>query len=97
WKLKLGNGIIEKLLGGSPDQVPDRYESSSPASLLPMGVKQVLIHGTADDLPHTMSVEYQKYALSLGEDATLILLQDAGHFESIDPMSKEWPRIVESV
>ena len=37
------------LLGGAPDQVPDRYASASPAARLPLGVPQLLVHGRRDD------------------------------------------------
>ncbi|MEO5951377.1 MAG: alpha/beta hydrolase, partial [Chloroflexia bacterium] len=40
WKMRLSNGIVEQLIGGTPQQMPERYESASPGSLLPLGVKQ---------------------------------------------------------
>ena len=59
WKLKLSGGIVGKLLGGSPAQVPARYSASSPIELLPISVPQRLIHGTNDDIvPFEMSEHF---------------------------------------
>ncbi|MBV9688230.1 MAG: hypothetical protein JO202_00815 [Ktedonobacteraceae bacterium] len=46
WRLRLGNNAVRTLLGGSPRQVSERYAAASPAALLPLGVPQVLIHGS---------------------------------------------------
>ncbi|MBO0794460.1 MAG: alpha/beta hydrolase, partial [Ktedonobacteraceae bacterium] len=49
WHLKLGQEATDELLGGGPQQVPERYATASPAELLPLSIPQVLIHGTEDD------------------------------------------------
>jgi hypothetical protein len=41
-----------------------------------------------------VSAEYQKKAAELGDEARLIELPNAGHFELINPLSKEWPEVV---
>ena len=61
-------------------------------------MKQVLIHGTRDpDVPYQLSQFYVERAQSLGDDATLITLKGAGHFEVIDPGSKEHSRVREAI
>ena len=45
----LGGGACQALLGGEPDDVPERYAVASPAALLPLGVPQLLVHGARDD------------------------------------------------
>ncbi|MET0401363.1 MAG: alpha/beta hydrolase [Cystobacter sp.] len=96
--LHLGEGIVESFLGGTPTQVPERYRLGSPLALLPLGVKQVLIHGTEDDtVPVSLSEGYQQRAASLGETVKLVRLPGAGHFEVINPRAKEWPQIVEAL
>src|SRR5205085_11397911 len=49
WRLNLSNGAVIGLLGGSPRTMPERYAVASPAALLPLGIPQVVIHGTEDD------------------------------------------------
>jgi acetyl esterase/lipase len=97
FELKLGDSVVEKFLGGSPDQFPERYYGASPSELLPLGVPQVLIHGEDDDtVPFALSQEYFKKADLLGDPVKLIGLPGAGHFELVDPESKEWAVIVEN-
>jgi acetyl esterase/lipase len=97
-EMKLGDGAVEKLIGGSKLEMTSRIASASPAELLPLGVKQILIHGTKDDrVPYQISAAYQTTAVARGDDARLVTLHDAGHFEVIDPRSHEWKLIIEAV
>lgn len=97
FELKLSHGVVESFLGGAPDQYPERYYGASPYELLPLGVPQVLIHGTEDpDVPYIISQEYYEKAELLGDPVKLVSLPGAGHFEVIDPKSKEWAIIVEN-
>ncbi|WNG43429.1 alpha/beta hydrolase [Archangium minus] len=96
--LRLGDGIVESFLGGTPEQVPERYALASPAALLPLGVKQVLVHGAEDTtVPISLSAGYHARASALGDPVQLVSLPGAEHFEVIDPRAKEWPQIVEAV
>lgn len=98
WELRLSNGVVEEFLGGRPDEVPDRYDVASPFELLPLTVPQVLIHGTQDEnVPYELSRDYTAKALSLGDTAELVTLPGTGHFEVIDPQSREWKLVVSSV
>jgi len=85
-------------LGGSPGVVPERYTAASPAALLPLGVPQLLVHGTVDDsVPFELSEMYVEAASAAGDEATLLALPGTGHFEVIDPLSHEWPEILASI
>ncbi len=91
WQRELGNGSVGALIGGSPDSLPERYAGASPAELLPLGVPQVLIHGTADDrVPFDMSEAYLARALAAGDEVRLIELPGVDHFALIDPTSEAW-------
>lgn len=95
---RLGDGVVETFLGGTPKSVPERYHLASPAALLPHGVPQVLVHGTEDDtVPVSMSREYAEKAKARGDKVSFVQLDGAGHFELIDPRAKEWERVVEAV
>jgi acetyl esterase/lipase len=98
WEMKLGGGAVEQLIGGSSEEFIARLATASPAEMLPLGVKQILIHGTKDDrVPYQISAAYQTAAVARGDDARLVTLHDAGHFEVIDPSSREWKIILEAV
>jgi dipeptidyl aminopeptidase/acylaminoacyl peptidase len=98
WKQKLGHGIVTRLMGGTPDERPDRYDAGSPIDLLPTGSKHFLVHGTADDtVPLSQSEAFVKRAARLGDRATLVKLEGTGHFELIDPESEAWPSTARAV
>jgi acetyl esterase/lipase len=92
--LQLGSGVVRELLGGTPDQIPQRYAAASPMELLPISVPQRLVHGTADKvIPFEMS---ERFAKASG-NAKLIPLDGAGHFDLIDPNSRFWPTIQRTI
>ena len=82
------------LLGGLPDEHPDRYAFASPRERLPLGTPQLLVHGTADraDLID-LNLTYADAARQAGDDVELVELPGANHFDVIDPRSLAW-RIV---
>jgi pimeloyl-ACP methyl ester carboxylesterase len=85
-RLGLGGGVVETLMGASPDQQPDRYALGSPASRLPIGIPQILVHGLADrTVPASLSANYVDLATSLGDDAEYVPLPGLGHMAMIDP------------
>ena len=87
-ELRCGNGAIEDFLGGSPAQVAARYRSTSPAEMLPLGVRQLLVHGSVDvDVPAVISRRYAAAASAAGDEVSFIELADAGHMDFIDPSS----------
>lgn len=95
WALGLSDSATALLMGGSPSEYPDRYLAGSPYDLLPLGVRQFLLHGTADtDLPLEVSERYVRRASAKGDSATLLTLPDVGHFELIDPNSHIWPTVL---
>ncbi len=85
-------------MGGSPADYPERYAAGSPYDLLPLGIRQFLLHGTEDtDLPLEVSERYVRRATAKGDSATLLTLPDVGHFELIDPTSSVWPTVLSVV
>jgi acetyl esterase/lipase len=93
------NGLAAKLVGGSPMEVPDRYAEVSPASLLPIGVRQVLIHGAADFIvSSSMSNHFLTAAKAAGEpDIKLVSIADADHFAMIEPSSSKWADVMAAI
>jgi acetyl esterase/lipase len=93
YRLDLDGGAVAALLGGGPDEVPDRYAAADPAALGAPDVPVVLVHGDDDDrVPVEMS---RRYAAVTG--ARLVELPGADHFALIDPESAAWPAVLEAL
>ena len=85
-----GEGVT-LLMGGSPREVPNRYKYSSPASLLPLEVPQLLLHGIDDpSVPVSLVEGYAVKARQVGDQITLVVIPNAGHFETMAPRSDAW-------
>lgn len=98
WRARLGNGVVAKLMGGAPDQYPDRYDAGSPIELLPSGARVVLVHGSSDDIvPVSQSKRFFDKAVALGDHLKLVRLEGVGHFELIDPLSAAWASVEQAV
>jgi acetyl esterase/lipase len=78
------------LLGGSLDEVPERYAQADPMRRLPLAVPVGLVHAGGDE---TVSVqrsrEYAAAARAAGADVTLVE-PPGGHRDPIDPHSVAW-------
>jgi len=98
WQLHLSNDAVVELLGGNPREVPERYSAASPAAMLPLGVRQVLLHGTEDvNVPLQVSRAYAAAAKAVNDRVRLIELPGVEHFALIDPSSDAWDRAVEEL
>lgn len=97
WERKLfdNTNVVEHFMAGSPAAVPERYQAGSPPELLPTGVRQVLFHGDHDPfVPLSLSENYYRSAKERGDNVSLFVLPGAGHFEVVDPKTREWQQIL---
>ena len=91
YQLHLSNDAVVELLGADPTHAPERYAASSPAALLPLGLPQVLIHGTADtNVPIQVSQRYATLARAAGDTLSYFEPQDVDHFDVINPATEVW-------
>ncbi len=93
----LGAGAVRALLGGAPDAEPDRYAVADPAALLPLGVAQLLVHGTArtPSCPMSQSVDYHaKAKRSPATTSSSRPSTGADHFAVIDPSHASWQAVM---
>lgn len=98
WELELSNTVVADLLGGSPADVPERYREASPIERPALHLPQYLVHGTNDTtVPIEISEHYVERARQEGDDARLVPLEGAGHFELIDPRSDAWTSVAGAV
>jgi acetyl esterase/lipase len=94
YRLRLGQGAAGELMGGGPEEFPERYLAADPMAAIPVAANVVLIHGLADDrVPWQQSESYATAASAAGGQARCVLLPDAGHFDVIDPLSLAWPAV----
>lgn len=86
WRDGLGDGAVEGLLGPL-EEGSERLAAASPAALAPLGVPQLLVHGTEDDA--VLVSQSRDYAA--GEpSAKLVELDGADHFDLIDVDHAAW-------
>ncbi|MDZ7676296.1 MAG: alpha/beta fold hydrolase [Acidimicrobiales bacterium] len=92
----VGGSSCPDVVGGGPDEVPDRYDALSPIELLPAGLPVVAVHGDADrNVPPTQSEAYVDAATAAGDPAELRVIAGADHFDMIDPLHEAWNEVLE--
>ena len=94
YERNLSKGVAQEFLGGTPKEFPDRYAAASPRALLPLGVPQLLVHGSEDDcVPVEMSRNYVAAARKASDKVDYVELPGAGHFEHLDPKGEAWKAV----
>lgn len=98
YQLHLSNDAVVEFLHGKPAEVPDHFREADPMQLSIPQARQWLIHGSADDVvPPDFSRDYvaakQKRTGKEKEDAHLLEIARAGHFDLIDPRSAAWKQV----
>jgi len=91
-------GVVRDLMGGSPDEVPERYAAGDPIRLLPLEIPALIVHGVRDE---TVSIElsrgYAEAARAAGGEVELVEIggdADAGHRAHLDPRSEAWAAVI---
>lgn len=86
----LGNDAVRALLGGSPDEVPERYDAADPAIRLstttPCTI--VVLHGRDDE---EVPVANSEGLAARHPEVDLRILDGVEHYGVIDPQSAAWP------
>ena len=83
-----------KLMGGSPDEVPERYAYGSVANRIPQFTPQVAVVGKYDETWRPVGVRYANAAAQQGAPIEVVDAPESGHFEMIDPDSSTWPLVL---
>ncbi len=101
-QLHLSNDAVVEFLRGTPSEVSEHYREADPMELSIPQARQWIIHGLADDVvPPAFSRDYvaakQKRAGREKEDAHLLEIPLADHFDLIDPLSPAWKQVGEAV
>jgi acetyl esterase/lipase len=93
----VGGGTAERLVGGTPDEVPDRYRTADPIAAVPLDAPVLCVHARADDeVPYAQSEGYVAAATQSGGVAAL--RETAGdHYTLIDPATDDWRLVVDAL
>jgi acetyl esterase/lipase len=70
------------------------FADTSPAELLPIGVRQTVISGDLDLIvPPIFGADYAAKAAKAGDKVEAVVIPRTGHFDLIDPLSDGWKRV----
>lgn len=92
-------GAAFKLMGGTPQEFPDRYAAASLPHLLPLSIPQVFIQGNQDILVPKNYVEQYltNFAEKKDRNITFNCYDNSGHFELVLPTVPAGKAAVEAV
>ena len=90
--------VVDAFMGGTPEQVPERYAAGSPIQLFPLKTPQLQIVGTLDRvMPEHARNAHEAAARKSGSPIELIVIEGAGHHELMSPKSAAWPALRDAV
>ncbi len=93
--LAAAGGVARALMGGGPEQVPERYQQADPVRRAPLPLPVLLVHAVDDTtVPVARSREYARLAAARGGDVTLVEPAAGGHRAPIDPTTEAWDAAV---
>jgi acetyl esterase/lipase len=86
WRRGTSDHVVRQFLGGAPDEVPNRYAEATPRP--PDGMPLLLVHGALDgDVPVDISRAFCR--------GDLVVIDDEGHMEHLDPGSRCWRAVID--
>lgn len=88
--------VIDPLMGGTPEQHPDRYRAASPIALFPLPIPQVQIVGSLDRvMPERARNAHLAAADSTKSPMELVVLEGMGHHEPMSPRTPAFREILQ--
>ena len=86
-------------LAGTPSAArPDVFADTSPAEMLPSGVRTVLIHGEFDTVsPLRAGHDYARRAIAAGDAAEVLMLPGGSHYDEVAATSPSWSIVSERI
>jgi acetyl esterase/lipase len=94
---KWHGGLVRSLMGGSPEQLPERYSIADPLSQVPLEIPVLLVHGVEDATVSVgLSRAYERATRAAGGSIELVEIEGpAGtHRAHIDPRGVAWAAVV---
>jgi acetyl esterase/lipase len=87
---RLGDGAVRDLLGGGPDDRPERFAAADPVRLLPTGAAVLCVHGADDTVVPVRQSERYAAAAGAAGDRVEVRVVPGDHMTVIDPSSDGW-------
>jgi acetyl esterase/lipase len=89
---------MAQLAGVASAARPDIFSDTSPAEMLPAGVRTVLIHGEFDTIsPLRVGQDYARRAQAAGDAAEVLVLPGGSHYDEVAAISPSWPIVLEQI
>ncbi|RZT06202.1 Acetyl esterase/lipase [Duganella sp. CF402] len=86
---------MAQLAGVASAERPDIFSDTSPAELLPSGMRTVLIHGEFDTIsPLRVGQDYARRAQAAGDAAEVLVLPGGSHYDEVAAISPSWPIVL---
>jgi acetyl esterase/lipase len=89
----VGGTAALDLMGGGPEELPERYRLADPIAAVPVAATVLCLHSRADDeVPFAYSERYVDAAARAG--GTAYLCETSGdHYTLIDPATPDWQTV----
>ncbi|AKQ47772.1 esterase [Rufibacter radiotolerans] len=92
------NSAVEKLMGGLPTTVPQRYQQGSPSPKLARKATVRMVQGALDPIvPVSQANNFTEKSSARGHGIKTVLLPQSGHFDLVSPASPVWPTVAQAV
>lgn len=91
-------GVGRALMGGGPEEVPERYAAGNPRRMVALPVPVLLVHGEEDrTVTVAQSREYLAANHAAGGTGELVVPPDTAHRTHIDPRSRAWDAVTSRI
>jgi acetyl esterase/lipase len=89
-------GAVDDLMGGAPEEVPERYAAGDPMRLLPLAIPVLIVHGVRDEtVSIAISRGYADAVRAAGGEVELVEIEgDVGHRTHLNPSSAAWAAVL---
>ncbi|HLW89051.1 MAG TPA: alpha/beta hydrolase [Terriglobales bacterium] len=99
-----GDSVVQRFMGGTLNEVASRYREGSATDLLPSGVTQELLYSTKMEFMSGSEANwaeqftsYSALATKAGDSVHVTAMENAGHFDGVNPQSAAWKNVIRSV
>ncbi|WJY98719.1 Alpha/beta hydrolase family protein [Corynebacterium hansenii] len=96
--IRWGDPFILPLLGGAPEEFPDRYRGTSPIAYFAPGVRTVVFHGRNDTVVDVQqAISYEAAARRHGRPVETHIFDDASHGSWAEIHGPQWRAVKQAL